>query len=142
MKRFLFLVIIFVVNSSFNKITDSDLTIEVTGININKKGNLRIGIFKKDGFPLAEKVHLGKVVPVTSSIMKISFKTLGIGIYCIAVIQDQDKNGKLTKNFVRYPVEPYGFSNNKFGKLGPPDFNDIAFTLKSGQSMLLKITLK
>jgi uncharacterized protein (DUF2141 family) len=142
MKKYLFLIIFLAINSSFTLISDSELIIEVTGINTNKKGNLRIGIFKKDGFPEAGKVHLGKVIPVTNEIMKISFNKLNVGIYGIAVIQDQDKNGKLSTNFVGYPTEPYGFSNNKFGRLGPPDFNDISFTLKSGQSMFLKINLK
>ena len=58
------------------------------------------------------------------------------------VLFSKDKNGKMTTNLVGYPIEPYGFSNNKFGKFGPPDFSDVSFTLKSGQSLFLKINLK
>lgn len=140
--KFLAFLLIFVLNVSFKYSTETELKIEVTGINTNKKGNLRIGVFKKNGFPEADKVHFGKIIPVTNSTMNVIISTLEVGQYGIAVLQDQDKNGKMTTNLVGYPVEPYGFSNNKFGKFGPPDFNEVAFTLKSGQPLHLKIHLK
>jgi len=91
MKSFFYLIIILIINSSFIATSEGELVVEVTGLDVSKKGNLRIGVFKKNGFPDAD---------------------------------------------------PYGFSNNKFGKFGPPDFNDVSFSLKSGQSLFLKISLK
>ena len=142
MKSLFFLIIILITSTSFISISEAELVVEVTGLDVSKKGNLRIGVFKKNGFPEADKVHLGKIVPVTQATMKVTISKLDVGTYGIAVLQDQDKNGKMTTNLVGYPVEPYGFSNNKFGKFGPPDFNDVSFTLKSGQSLFLKIQLK
>jgi uncharacterized protein (DUF2141 family) len=142
MKSFFYLIIILIINTSFIATSEGELVVEVTGLDVSKKGNLRIGVFKKNGFPDADKVHLGKIIPVTSSTMRVTISKLEIGTYGIAVLQDQDKNGKMTTNLVGYPVEPYGFSNNKFGKFGPPDFNDVSFSLKSGQSLFLKISLK
>ena len=40
------------------------------------------------------------------------------------------------------PKEPYGFSNNKYGKFGPPDFEDISFDVKEDASTSLIINLK
>jgi uncharacterized protein (DUF2141 family) len=48
----------------------------------------------------------------------------------IAVFQDNDGNGKLTKSQMGIPREPYGFSNNARGILGPPKFKQAAFELE------------
>jgi uncharacterized protein (DUF2141 family) len=142
MKKLVYFLLILILNTSFIASNEGELIIEVTGLDMSKKGNLRIGVFKKNGFPEASKVHLGKIIPVTSSYMKVTISKLEVGTYGIAVLQDQDKNGIMTTNFVGYPIEPYGFSNNKYGKFGPPDFSAVAFTLKSGQSLYLKINFE
>ncbi len=142
MKNIFLFFLILILNTSIITTNEAVLILEVTGLDLSKKGNLRIGVFKKNGFPEADKVHLGKIIPVSSSNMKVTISKLEVGTYGIAVLQDQDKNGKMTTNLVGYPIEPYGFSNNKFGKFGPPDFSDVSFTLKSGQSLFLKINLK
>lgn len=118
------------------------LTIEISGIKLNKKGNLRIGIFDKEGFPNPKNTVAGKIITVTAKTMKVEFDNLPIGTYGIAIIQDQDQNGVLSTNLFGYPIEPYGFSKNKFGRFGPPDFNDISFKMESGSKVNLKIEMK
>ncbi len=127
---------------SFTNSTSTELIIEVVGLDSAKKGNLRIGIFKKEGFLKPDKAVDGKIVPVTNSNMQISFKNLPSGTYGVAVVHDQDKNGKLSTNLVGYPIEPYGFSNNKFGSFGPPSFNDAAIKVEEGKKTEIKIKLK
>ena len=60
------------------------------------------------------------------------------GNYAIAVFQDINNNGKLDKNWVGIPLEPYGFSNDPVIRFGPPSFNDCLLKL-SGQT---KINIK
>jgi len=127
---------------SFSYSTNNELVIEVTGIKGVKKGNLRIGIFKKDGFLKPDKAVDGKIIPVTNNTMTISFKNLPSGTYGIAVVHDQDKNGKLSLNMVGFPTEPYGFSNNKFGLFGPPSFEDASVELVEGKKVEIGIRLK
>ncbi len=45
----------------------------------------------------------------------------------IAVFQDLNGDGKLTKNSFGLPIEPYGFSNNARSTFGPPSFSQSAF---------------
>jgi uncharacterized protein (DUF2141 family) len=141
MKKILFSLVL-LTNFSFTNSENTELTIEVVGLDSAKKGNLRIGIFKKEGFLKPDKAVDGKIVPVTSSTMKVMFKNLPSGTYGVAVVQDQDKNGKLSTNIVGYPTEPYGFSNNKYGNLGPPSFSDAAIKLEEGKTTEIKIKLK
>lgn len=44
------------------------------------------------------------------------------GSYSIAVFHDTNGNGKLDRNFIGLPREPYGFSND-VGRRGPPNFD-------------------
>ena len=49
--------------------------------------------------------------------------------YTIAIFHDVNDNGKMDKNFVGVPKEPYGFSNNARSKWGPPKYEIAKFEL-------------
>jgi uncharacterized protein (DUF2141 family) len=55
------------------------------------------------------------------------FINLPPGDYAVIVLHDVNGNGKLDKNSWGIPKEPYGFSNNAQGILGPPSFEDVRF---------------
>ncbi len=44
------------------------------------------------------------------------------GDYSFAVYHDENGNGQLDKNRVGWPKEPFGFSNNRRIRLGPPSW--------------------
>ena len=46
------------------------------------------------------------------------------GNYVLAGIHDIDNNGMLSAGFLGIPKEPFGFSNNARGNLGPPRWED------------------
>lgn len=127
---------------SFSSIHHSTIEVKVKGLKMDKKGNLRIGVFQKSGFPTAKEAIAGKIVEVTQSEMTVKIELNQVGRFALAVVQDQDKNGKLSTNLVGYPIEPYGFSNNKFGNFGPPAFEDVAFDLAENEHQKLVIQLK
>ena len=98
---------------SFRSEKSGDVLVDITGINFSKKGNLVIGLFKETGFPKTDQSSYGKIVAISSPTMTVKFSKITAGTYAIAVIQDKDKNGKLSTNMVGYPIELYGFSNNR-----------------------------
>jgi uncharacterized protein (DUF2141 family) len=59
----------------------------------------------------------------------VHFKDLPPGEYAAVAFQDVNGNGKLDKNFLGIPKEPYGFSNSARGSAGPPKFSAAAVTL-------------
>lgn len=120
----------------------TQLEVTIKNLKTDIKGNLRLGVFEKNGFPIREKAIAGKILPVVDKQMKLFVELKSSGIYAICIIQDQDKNNILTKNLVGYPTEPYGFSNNKFGKFGPPDFEEVSFKIEAGETKKLVINLK
>ena len=59
----------------------------------------------------------------------VVFSNLEPGRYAAIAFHDENGNGKLDKNFLGIPTEPYGFSNNVQGFLGPPTFDAAAMAL-------------
>ncbi|HSK41756.1 MAG TPA: DUF2141 domain-containing protein, partial [Arenibaculum sp.] len=49
------------------------------------------------------------------------------GRYGIAVLHDLDGDGALDRTVFGMPTEPFGFSNDAFGFMGPPEFDAMAF---------------
>lgn len=102
------------------------LLLTVNGMKAGQ-GNLRIAVFDeahRDGFPDGEYL-LGVVVSATEEGMTVEISDLESGEYAIAVIQDLNENGKLDKNFLGIPKEPYGFSGK--WKSGSSTFDKALF---------------
>jgi len=121
---------------------NSQVDVTVTGIDVEKGGLVKIGVYQEDGFPSVGKEIIGKDVKVEESSITVSFDNIEDGVYAIAVFQDKDSDGKLNSNLFGAPTEIYGFSNNKYGKFGPPDFEIVSFKVANGKAVSLTINLE
>ena len=65
-------------------------------------------------------------LPVASGQVTTAFEGLAAGEYAIKVFHDVNENERLDIGW-RGPEEPYGFSNDATGFMGPPDFDDAKF---------------
>ena len=61
-------------------------------------------------------------------------------MYAFTFFHDLNKNKKLDTNFLGIPKEPYGFSNEKKGRFGPPKFKEVSFKLN--KSSIFKISIE
>lgn len=62
------------------------------------------------------------------------------GDYAIKAYHDLNGNGELDRGVVGQPVEPYGFSNDARGSLGPPGWKAARFSLRPpAQSMEIRL---
>ena len=137
--KYLFLSLCLSLIQLFSQSQTANIILKITNIE-DIKGNMSIALFKdSNGFPNGDQYYVGKKIPVSSKNFKYVFKDIPLGTYAIAIYQDLDKNGELNSNWFGIPKEPYGFSNNAKGKMGPPDFKDALFELK--QDMELSIEL-
>ncbi|MCP4022677.1 MAG: DUF2141 domain-containing protein, partial [Desulfobacteraceae bacterium] len=66
---------------------------------------------------------------------------LPYGEYAVQVFHDENSNTKLDKRIFGIPIERYGFSNNASGKFGPPEYEEVSFTVDSFQTKM-EISLK
>jgi uncharacterized protein (DUF2141 family) len=106
-----------------------DLTIEVSGV-APDRGRIYVAVYDgADSFPISGRQLVGQVLDPTARQVTAHFKDLPPGQYAVVAFQDANGNGKLDKNFLGIPKEPYGFSNGARGSAGPPKFSEAAVTL-------------
>jgi len=93
----------------------------------------------RDGFPQNKKkavVH-GFSNPVGhEAVETIDVGELPAGQYAASVYLDENENGKLDSGLLGIPKEPVGASNNPRRRMGPPHFEDSAFTMSSATQTL------
>lgn len=101
-----------------------------------KVDQLLISLFdQEEGFPgKKELCKDSKIIKVSGSEMDIEFKGLIEKEHAVAIIHDENGNGKVDlKKALFIPVglaEGYGASNGAKGTMGPPKFKDAKFPIK------------
>ena len=118
--------------------------IHVNVLNIkNSTGKVACALFKSPvGFPtefLRYATNL-MAIEIQKSQARCDFEDIPPGTYAIAVVHDENMNGKLDTNFLGIPTEGYGFSNDVKGLFGPPSFSAASFTY-DGRDIDLTISL-
>ncbi len=84
-------------------------------------------------FPNCERDASAHTLIVTaSSQVELDFGMVPAGIYAIALVHDENGNGKLDKRLI-IPAEGFGFSRNAPVRFGPPSFASAAFAVDGAQ---------
>ena len=121
----------------------SAIKIMVTGAE-DASGHVRVSLFNnKEGFPGKRKYAI-KTASTTVSGSKafVTFKDLPPGEYAVAVLHDQNDNGKMDTNAVGIPKEGWGVSLNKAPLVRAPRYSEAKFQLESGKDRSLMIKLR
>lgn len=109
------------------------LEVVVEGIRPEQKGVISLGIFKEGSdFPSIGAEYKGVRIKVVGEQLMYTFTHLPKGKYAISLFHDENDNLKLDTNLLGLPKEGYGFSKNYRPKMGPPDFEDVAIDVSSG----------
>jgi uncharacterized protein (DUF2141 family) len=61
--------------------------------------------------------------------------------FAVAVYQDINGDGELTRNRLGVPVEPFAFSNNAMGQRKPPSFEQAKVPLPNASALPLTLTI-
>lgn len=75
------------------------------------------------------------VVPASGKV-EIRFTGVKPGNYAIALLHDENDNGKADRTMGMMPKEGYGFSRDAPVKMAPPKFNDAVFAQGEGTSRM------
>jgi uncharacterized protein (DUF2141 family) len=131
----------------------AELRISIDGIR-SSKGTVLIGLYDSPetfrraieaagtaGF-LNDPQRFAAVSLRANAALKSSvvFSNLPPGRYAVIAFHDENGNGKLDKNVLGVPTEPYAFSNNVQGFLGPPTYDKAAITVYD-HDMEVRLTL-
>ncbi|HBZ05347.1 MULTISPECIES: DUF2141 domain-containing protein [Massilia] len=104
-----------------------DLVITVEGVK-SSEGQLMVALYDAaEGF-LKRSVKVG-AAPAAAGSTTVVIRDVAAGSYGFALFHDANGNGKRDTNMMGIPVEPYAFSNNALGNMGPPSFDQARFTV-------------
>lgn len=118
--------------------------IHVKILNIrNSTGTVACALFDSPGgFPVEflQSATNVMVIKIRKTQARCDFEDIPPGTYAMAVIHDENMNGKLDTNVLGIPTEGYGFSNDAKGTVGAPAFAAASF-LYDGQNVELTMSL-
>jgi uncharacterized protein (DUF2141 family) len=102
---------------------------EISGLRADT-GHLCVAVFAgAAGFPNTDRAEQTQRLEVEGDRMQVEVHLREGEPQAVAVFQDIDGNGRLSKNLLGIPVEPYGFSRNARGALGPPRFDSASIVV-------------
>jgi uncharacterized protein (DUF2141 family) len=104
----------------------ADLNVTIQGVR-NSSGVMRVGLFDNpNDFPNGMKFS-SIDVPATAGSMTVIFERIPAGRYAIAILHDENSNGRMDMGPFNIPHEGYGFSRDAPVFLSPPSFEEAAF---------------
>ena len=110
--------------------------IHVKVLNIrNSSGTVDCALFESPGgFPREFLLSATNVmiIKVRRTEARCDFEDIPPGTYALAVIHDENMNGKLDTNWVGIPKDGYGFSYDGKALLGRPSFSAASFQYNGG----------
>jgi len=104
------------------------IKVEVTGFR-NDKGQLGCSLWPgAAGFPRDDSHILRHVwAKIQGGRGDCVFAGVPAGDYAVTLFHDENGNGKFDSNFIGYPLEGYGFSNNVVPRFKAPSFDETKF---------------
>lgn len=115
-----------------------EVVIAVNGLR-SAEGSVRACMTKQeDIFPkcIKDPASHRKVVKAADGTVTIRFTGVDPGEYAVALLHDENDNGKADRALGMMPKEGYGFSRDAKVRMGPPDFKDAVFEHTDGRQDL------
>jgi len=91
----------------------------------------------EDRFPRCQNSEQGyRVVVPAGEGAVLRFRNVTPGTYAIALLHDENDNGRADRALGMMPTEGFGFSRDARVRMGPPDFDDAAVTIGENATRL------
>ena len=110
------------------------IVVTITGFR-SDSGWMRISLFSsKKGFPgKHELAFRSGSRPIKNRTASFVFEGIPHATYAIAVLHDENGNGKMDTNFIGIPKEGGGTSRDAKARFGPPSYDDAKFVLQQSE---------
>jgi uncharacterized protein (DUF2141 family) len=142
--KILFVILIFLATlilSSEDKFTPYG-TLEVSVVDIrSNKGNIFMHLYYEkfgnniEDFPTkSSKAFKMQLIKSEEGENKFIFHNIPLGRYAITTHHDENMNGKMDRNLLGFPAEPWGLSNNPKVLFSVPDFDECSFEISQGKT--------
>lgn len=140
MRSSLFPVLLLLLGSSC--LCAQNIEIEVRGIR-SEKGQLLIKVFRDDQSFKADKpesIHSFEKSGMSGDRLKLGL-SLEPGVYGLALVDDENRNGEMDYRRIGTTKEGFGFSDFYLSGLRRPDFSEFKFIVTENQdhSLVMKV---
>ena len=121
----------------------SDVTVVATGLR-NADGLVRACMTGEvDRFPsCSDPAAAYHAVGEAAGSVTLTFRDVKPGRYAIALLHDENGNGKADRAAMMIPREGFGFSRDARVRFGPPRFGEAAFDVAPGARQTLTIRMR
>lgn len=111
------------------------LTLNITGIDLKRPGELVVMVFQEEGFPKDHQKAIKKYHITPEEFQHQINIQVPEGKFALKIHHDEDKSGTMTKNWTGIiPAEGVGFSSGAKVRFGPPSFKAAQMELpESGE---------
>lgn len=103
-------------------------------------GDVKVAIFT-DGAAFPEPAGAVQTFSLPSSQPTLEQGLDLSSAFAVAIYQDVNGDGELSRNRLGIPVEPFAFSNNVMGQRGPPTFEQASVVVPSSATVPLTVTI-
>ena len=120
--------------------SSGSLVLKIENIN-SSDGFIWIGIYDSEqNYLIKEKGIIEGYRVNQLGEMTLNIDSLNFGNYAIALFHDENGNGKLDRNVIGIPSEPYAFSKKEKSKWRVPKFKEIEIDFQNnGQIVTTKL---
>jgi uncharacterized protein (DUF2141 family) len=101
------------------------------------KGDVMGAVYGNAGIWLREPTQGARQPGAAKAVLV--YRNLPAGPYAVTAFQDQNGNGKLDRNLMGIPTEPYGFSRDAASPMGPPSFPDAVIDLQADTTITIHL---
>ncbi len=123
--------------------TDTSVHVEITSLR-NTQGDVACLIFNApDGYPETHaKAYREMHAVIDAGQAVCDFKGITPGDHAVIVFHDENRNGKMDKNFLGIPQEGYAASNNVRSLMSAPGFKEASFAVPAGAVTTLTVQVR
>jgi uncharacterized protein (DUF2141 family) len=112
----------------------ANLTIRVENV-LPTGGVLRLGLYDAARYPDdGSKPIASADVPAVAGETVVTLHAIPPGIYAVQAFQDVNADDKMNTSWLGLPQEPFGFSRDATPFLSKPSFDEVKFTLVTGEN--------
>lgn len=121
----------------------SDVTVRAINLR-NTKGVVRACLTEAEKqFPSCSNPSQSyNVVGDAGTTVTLTFRNVRAGRYAVALLHDENDNGKADRAAMMIPKEGFGFSRDAKVRFGPPKFAEAAFDVAAGKPEKLTIRMR
>ncbi len=112
---------------------NSTLTVNFTGLQPKGVVNFMV-VDSRDSYDGKAPAKVVDRVVVTGSSASVTLKDLAPGRYALKAFHDLNGDGKMNTNPFGIPLEPFSFSNNARGRMGPTSWEAASFEMIEGSN--------